>query len=106
MILLSTVLKSNKQDKFLLEHARRMRKCRKRQRQQNSETYRDRVNTQKREYRLHTRSKVLSHHQTKQKLQSVVKIRKANKERQRRYRPNRSNEKKVYNMRKIETTDD
>ena len=53
-----------------------------------------RVNTQQREYRLRTPSKVLTEHETAQKLQSILKAREPNKERQRRYRLNQSYEKK------------
>jgi hypothetical protein len=77
-----------------------MRECRKRQRQQNPKAYRNRVNCQQRQYRLRIPSKVLSDHQITKKLQSIVKARKANREWQRRYRLNRSNEKKIFQQEK------
>jgi hypothetical protein len=94
------MIKSNKQDTFLIGHARRMRECRKRQRQQNPEVYRNRVNFQQKQYRLRTRSKVLSEHEITKKLQSIIKARTANRQRQRRYRLNRSNEKKLLQQEK------
>ena len=76
-------MKSTKQDTFLTGHARRMRECRKRKRQQDPVVYTNRVNTQQRQYRLRTH-----------KLASILQMRKANRLRQRRFRLNQSNEEK------------
>jgi ribonuclease BN (tRNA processing enzyme) len=76
-------MKLNEHDTFLIGHARRMRECRKRQRQQDSMAYTNRVSTQQRQYRLHIH-----------KLESIIRLRKANRERQQRYRLNHSNEQK------------
>ncbi len=74
------LMQTNKQDTFLIGHTRRMRECRKRQRQQDPELYANRVKMQQREYRLCTRSKILSAYQTTQQLESILKLRKANRE--------------------------
>jgi hypothetical protein len=63
-------MKSNKQDTFLIGNARRMRECRKRQREQDSEAYANRVETQQKKYRLRIRE-----------LESILTLRKANTER-------------------------
>ena len=76
-------MKSCKQDTFLIGPARRMRGCRKRQRQQDPEAYTDRVRTQQEEYRRRPR-----------KPESILNLRRANRERQRRYRQNQSDEQK------------
>ena len=83
-------MKSKKRDIFLVSHARRMKQCRKRQQEQDPEAYRDRVNNQKRQYRLNMSSAVLTDQQTAQKQRSILKTRKANRRRQRRYRLNQS----------------
>jgi len=92
--------KTNKQDSFLIGHARRMLQCRRRQKEKNLEAYRNRVNRQQKQYRLRRRYHVLSENQTKQKLNSIITTRKANRKRQRRYRRNQSNEKKCLRQEK------
>ncbi|CAF1403380.1 unnamed protein product [Adineta steineri] len=91
---------SNKPDTFLVGHARRMRGCRMRQKQQDPNEYRKRVNTQKREYRLRMRNQILSDYQRSQRLQSIHKTRIANRQRQRRYRLQRSYERKTLQQEK------
>ena len=81
-------MKLNIQDTFLIAHARRMRKSRQRQKQNDSELYATKVNIQQKQYRLRTRFSVLSENQTRQKINSIIKTRKTNKIRQRRYRLN------------------
>jgi hypothetical protein len=76
-------MKSTKQDTFSTGHARRMRECRKRKRQQDPVEYTNRVNTQQRQYRLRT-----------QKLESILQMRKVNRLRQRCFRLNQSNDEK------------
>ncbi len=72
-----------------------MRQCRKRQQEQNLTAYRDRVNQHKRNYRLRIRSEILSDHPTSITIELMFKERTATKQRQRRYRLNQSNDKKV-----------
>ncbi|CAF1127693.1 unnamed protein product [Adineta steineri] len=93
-------MKSNKQDTFLLGHARRMRNYRKRQEEEDTEAYKLRVNTQQKKYRLCNHSTILSDRKTKQILESIVTTRIANRERQRRYRLNLSSEKKIQRQEK------
>ena len=84
----------NKEDSFLIGHARRMRENRKRQRQQDPKVYAEKLKIQQAEYRRRTRFHVLSESRMRQKLDSLITVRKATRERQRRYRLNCSNEKK------------
>ncbi|CAF1201928.1 unnamed protein product [Rotaria magnacalcarata] len=78
-------MKSIMQDTFLIGHARRMRKCRQRQRQIDSEAYKNRVRKQKIDYRLRTRFNVLSENQTIQKQESLIITRNETRERVRRF---------------------
>jgi len=71
-----------------------MRQCRKRQREQNFEAYRNRVNAQKRQYRLRIRFIISTESQTNQNGRSIAKTRRSNKKRQRRCRKNQSEQKK------------
>jgi len=87
--------KLKKRDTFLIAHARRMRQCRKRQQEQNLTAYRDRLNQQKKNYRLRIRAEILSDHPTSKTIDSVFKARTADKLRQRRCRLNQPNDKKV-----------
>lgn len=85
---------SNQRDTFLIGHARRMQRCRKRQRQQDPEAYALRVRIQQQTYRLQQRSRLLSgHHPTKQ-LKSLLNLRKSNRKRQNRYRLNQTDAQK------------
>jgi hypothetical protein len=84
-----------KRDTFLIAHARRMRQCRKRQQEQNLTEYRDRLNQQKKNYRLRIRSEILLDHPTSKTIESMFKARTADKQRQRRCRLNQSNDKKL-----------
>ena len=88
-------MKSKKRDTFLTSHARRMHACRMRQQQHDPEAYGDRVNTQRKEHRLRTRTNVLSEEQTTKKRQSILKTRESNKKRQRRYRSRQPNDEKA-----------
>ncbi len=85
-------MKSKQRDTFLIGHARRMRKYRKQQRQQDPEAYANRIKTQQQEYRRRTRSAILSSNLATAKLESILNLRLTNRERQRRYRLNQSNE--------------
>ena len=86
-------MKSNKPDTFLLGHARRMRACRMRQRQQDSEGYKQRVKRQRREHRLRARSKFVNKQRTKPPHNSTVNKRTLDRERKRRSRHKQSNDK-------------
>jgi sRNA-binding protein len=88
-------MRSNKPDTFLLGHARRMRSCRMRQKQRDSEAYRNRVNTQKREHRLRVKHVHSTKHQTETNQLSTAEKRKRNRERQRRFQRNRSDHQKA-----------
>ena len=85
LVLIKSVIlmKSYKQGIFLIGHARRMWGCRKRQWQQDPEAYTNRIKTQQKECRLRPRNS-----------ESILNLCKANRERQRQYRLNESNEKK------------
>lgn len=91
---LSTMMKSNKQDTFLVGHARRMHECRKRQKEQDPLAYALRMNLQQQQYRLRTRVNILLKKQETSKLEAILQARKCNRERQRRYRSKLSNEQK------------
>ncbi len=73
-----------------------MRGCRKRERQQDPVTYKNRVNIRRSKYRLRTHCKVLS----ARILESIVKPQETNKERQCHYRINRSSETKHLQQKK------
>jgi hypothetical protein len=92
--------KSKNRDTFLNGHARRMRECRQRQREQNLEQYKSRVNAQQRKYRLQNCSKCPLNNENIKRLKSILKLREANKIRQRRYRSNQSIEKKILRQEK------
>ena len=87
-------MKSKKRDSFLIGHARRMRNCRQRQKENNPELYKNKVNNQRREYRLYPRFNVLTENQTLRRIDSVIKTRLKNRQRQRRYRLNQRAEQK------------
>ncbi|MBK6819476.1 MAG: hypothetical protein IPG85_07680 [Bacteroidetes bacterium] len=87
-------MKSQKPDSFLIGHARRMRNCRQRQKENNPELYKNKVNNQRREYRLYPRFNVLTENQTLRRIDSVIKTRLKNRQRQRRYRLNQRAEQK------------
>lgn len=86
---------SNQRDTFLIGHARRMRTCRKRQRQQDPLAYALRVRIQQQTYRLQQQSKLLSGNYPTKQLKSLLNLRKRNTERQRRYRLNQAHAKKI-----------
>ncbi|MBK7042096.1 MAG: hypothetical protein IPH46_17010 [Bacteroidetes bacterium] len=71
-----------------------MRNCRQRQKENNPELYKNKVNNQRREYRLYPRFNVLTENQTLRRIDSVIKTRLKNRQRQRRYRLNQRAEQK------------
>jgi hypothetical protein len=81
-----------KPDTFLVGHARRMRACRMRQRQQDPEEYKNRVNTQRRDHRLRTRNQLLKKPRTNTR-SSTAKKRNSDRIRKCRSRRDRSEEK-------------
>ena len=71
-----------------------MRNCRQRQKENNPELYKNKVNNQRREYRLYPRFNVLTENQTLRRIDSVIKTRLKNRQRQRRYLLNQRAEQK------------
>jgi hypothetical protein len=64
------------------------------------EMYKYKVQSQQREYRLRTRFNVLTKSEMEQKLETLIKTRQTNRERQRRYRFNQSIEKRTLRLQK------
>ena len=87
-------MRSIKPNTSLVGHARRIRAWRIRQKQQDPEGYKNRVNTQRREHRLRTRNQLLKKSGTKAR-SSTAKKRNSDRIRKRRSRRNRSEEKKA-----------
>ena len=86
-------MRSNKADTFLLGHARRMRACRIRQRQQDPEGYKRRIAKQRRNHRLRARNDLLNKPQPNIRNASTPQRRKSDRERKRRSRNNQRNDK-------------
>lgn len=93
-------MKSKKTDSFLIGHARRMRKCRQRQKENNPEQYKNKVKNQRRQHRLHPSFNVLTESQTLRRIDSISKTTVKNRQRQQRYRLNQTAEQKSLRLNK------